>query len=270
MQVSKISELLVMQHDMPVMAVSGVVDSVFERNTGTNAHGDWAIQNIVIKDGKDKIKVKVTDREALPMTIRGLKIYLCCTNTNSGWQGLKVKEDTYKGKTNKILSCTSAAEISYPDGVVSSPAQQQPAQTQPAPQQQPPATTQQKQTTAAPQTKTADSAPPATQTIVDAPKPKTAEELAADHFAKEQKNVAAFRGEVGRVVNAFKLIIPGIEHLAKARADAGKALSPEQQSGMVMSAFIKLDRAGMVSSLPTGDIDKYLPKKEDPKSAAAQ
>lgn len=268
-----------MQHDMPVMAVSGVVDSVYERNSGTNNHGDWAIQNIWIKDGKDKIKVKITDREAIAPTLRGCKIYLCCTNTQSGWQGLKVKDDTYKNKTSKILSCTPSAEISFPDGGATLPGQQQPAPNQnPAPAQQQSAPQQHDQRSmhgsgqaSAPQTKTADSAPPATQATVDAPKQKTAEELAAEHFAKEQKTVREFRGEIGRAVNAFELIMMGVDHLAKKRADSGKAISPEQQSGIVMSIFIKQDRAGAVGALPTGPIEKYLPpKKEDTKSGAAQ
>lgn len=118
MTVTPIADALKMEHDQQVMAISGVVDSIFEWNEGQNTHGNWSLQNMFLKDGAgNKIKVKIKDRGALSTSLKGKKIYISCTNKNKkGWTGAKMKNDEYpKGKFSMVLYVTPSAEISLPD-----------------------------------------------------------------------------------------------------------------------------------------------------------
>lgn len=117
---------------------------------------------------------------------------------------------------------------------------------------QPPADTRQASAPAA-DTRRPESAP--------APK-KTAEEVAAEHLAKNQESVNMARKFANKKVNAFEIAFRAVDHLAKRRADAGRAITPEQFQGIVTSVFISMDRAGLSDTLPTGDLDKYLPAEQ--------
>jgi hypothetical protein len=118
---------------------------------------------------------------------------------------------------------------------------------------QPPASTRQ---AAAPTNQPNNPAPPAS---APAPK-KTREELEAEHLAKNQDAVNTARKFANKKVNAFEIAFLAVDHLAERRAKSGRAITPEQFQGIVTSIFISMDRAGLSDTLPTGDLDKYLPE----------
>lgn len=92
------------------------------------------------------------------------------------------------------------------------------------------------------------------------PKKKTPEELAAEHFAAQKESVTSALKFANRKINAFEIAMRAVDHLAERRAKAGRAITPEHFQGIVTSIFIAMDRAGQTDTLPTGDLDKYLPE----------
>lgn len=130
-----ISQLLQANSGFIPPCVRGIVTDVFDQTSGTNEHGDWKIQNIWIKEGESKIKVKVTDREALPKSLKGHGVVITCKEGDKGLTGMKVKEDNYRGKSSIILSVTPTATIEW-DGMGNGHAQA--PSTEPAPHTPPP------------------------------------------------------------------------------------------------------------------------------------
>jgi len=138
-----------------VPAVKGTIKQVFDQNKGTNSHGDWKLQNIVLTDSAGEIKVKIADRDPIPGNWKGKLVCIECNDGGKGMTGIKAKDDEYRGKVTRILSVTPTAHITLVDanGGQAQQTQQPPVQQQ----SQPPAQTQQ-----ASANQTAPANPPAT------------------------------------------------------------------------------------------------------------
>jgi hypothetical protein len=135
MRVVPLRDVLGLQSGETVPSVRGRITRVWDRKTGTNSTGDWAIQNLLLKDDSGaEIKVKVTDRDAIPGTWKGKLVYIACNEGKHGLTGIKAKDDDYGGKVNRILSVTPTAAIELADASQSTPPPEQ--QTQPPPPQQ--------------------------------------------------------------------------------------------------------------------------------------
>lgn len=94
-----------------IPSVRGKLTALYDRNSGTNDRGEWSIQNAELTDATGKIKLKITDRDALPKEWKGREVVLSCNDGNKGLTGLKADDDTYKGKTSKIIKVTPSAHI---------------------------------------------------------------------------------------------------------------------------------------------------------------
>lgn len=134
---------------------------------------------------------------------------------------------------------------------------------QPAPQQRTDVAPRSAPTTTQPPASTAASAPANTQkppASTPVPTAKTADQIAAEHFIAQKESVTAALKFANRKINAFEIAMRAVDHLAERRAKAGRAITPEHFQGIVTSIFIAMDRAGQTDTLPTGDLDKYLPE----------
>ncbi len=157
MRIVTIKEVLGLGSGEVVPAVKGTIKNVYDQNKGTNSHGDWKLQNLMLTDSTGEIKVKVADRDPIPANWKGRVVCIECNDGGKGLTGIKAKDDEYRGKVSRILSVTPTAHMTLvepgqaaqPAQQPAQPAQQQPqapqqaqaAQTQPAPQAaQPPAT----------------------------------------------------------------------------------------------------------------------------------
>lgn len=112
MRVVPIAQCYELQAGEIVPSVRGVLKEVWDRNSGQNAKGDWALQNLLLVDesGKD-IKVKLQDRDAVPKTWKGREVYIYCNDGGKGLTGIKAKDDEYRGKVSRILSVTPSAHV---------------------------------------------------------------------------------------------------------------------------------------------------------------
>lgn len=237
MRVIPLSEVLLMEPGEIVTATKGKLKSVFERNTGTNEHGDWSLQNLVITDGAAEIKVKVGDRDAIPQAWKGKLIYLNSINGEKGITGLKIKSDTYKGTTSKILSATPTAEIGLEDGSAA------PAT--------PPATPAAK----AP-------APPGSHPPASASAPQRPAAPAPGSDADYRAEVIKTRAFLGKQINRLGMCVDAALVLAtRANEKHGLSFDSDHIEKFAVHLSIACERAGIGEGLPSGPMDKFLPPK---------
>lgn len=112
---STIAEIVAQQDDTLVMLCRGTITNIYPPSEGDNEHGHWSIQNIVIKDATGTIKVKLKNRETLTKADKGKLLEIAAFHSDKhGWVGAKAQDDTYNGKTSRIIYLTAAAELSFP------------------------------------------------------------------------------------------------------------------------------------------------------------
>ncbi len=117
--VKSIAQVAALDPGELVSACKGKVKGVFTCHTGKIKQGartgeDFSIQNIILQDLTDpavEITCKFDGREAVPATWRGKVLNLVAHAGTKGLSGLKIAEDTYKGKTTKVLKVTASAEV---------------------------------------------------------------------------------------------------------------------------------------------------------------
>lgn len=112
MRVTPIKEIADLEPDEKVMAVHARVKTIYAYSAGTNNHGDWSIQNIIVADRSGEIKVKIKDHEEIPKSWKGRDVLIECTKHDKhGWIGVKAVDDTYKNKTSRILSVSRTGDV---------------------------------------------------------------------------------------------------------------------------------------------------------------
>jgi Tfp pilus tip-associated adhesin PilY1 len=134
MRIVPISEVFGLGSGETVPAVKGTVASVFDQNKGTNAHGDWKLQNIIVRDGTGEIKVKLADRDPIPGNWRGRVV---CIECNDGGKGLTASRPrtTIPRQGQSDSERTGSAHLTLVDQATGTQqAAQTPPQTNQAPQ----------------------------------------------------------------------------------------------------------------------------------------
>ena len=131
MRIVPIKEIFGLESGETVPAVKGTIKNVYDQSKGTNAHGDWKLQNIVVADGTGEIKVKLADRDPIPLAWKGKQALIECNDGGKGLTGIKAKDDDYRGKVSRILSVTASAHVNLVDGQAGPPVQQAPPALQP-------------------------------------------------------------------------------------------------------------------------------------------
>lgn len=99
-----------------IPSIKGRLSEVWPRKSGTNANGEWSIQNLTIKDDGGELKLMVTGRDEIPKTHKGRLVYLSCKEGDKGMTGLKVEDEEYRGKTTRKLKVTPSASVDFLDG----------------------------------------------------------------------------------------------------------------------------------------------------------
>jgi hypothetical protein len=103
----------------------GKIKKVWKRRGGTNEHGEWTLQTIVITDGTNDIDLSFNNRDEVPASDVGKMIYVQATRGDRGLQGTKRKDYTPNGKpTQAQVSVTAAADVSF-EGAAQAQAQTQ-------------------------------------------------------------------------------------------------------------------------------------------------
>jgi hypothetical protein len=107
-----ITELLQQPAGETIAAVHGTLTQLYEVHTGEGQYGRWTLQNGVLSDGHDTIKICFANREPVDERWRGQEIVISATeNKKGGLAGLKLEKEDYAGKRRLVLRVTAAAEI---------------------------------------------------------------------------------------------------------------------------------------------------------------
>jgi hypothetical protein len=197
-----------------VLAFKGRIKAVYQQTTGTNDHGDYKIQNILVEDGKNELKVKLDGRDAIPKTAVGQTFYAVATKSEKhGWVGTKFGSETYKGKTTPVLKVTQSAELQIGgEATTDAPAESRSA----APTEAPPRS----------------DAAPAKQ--------------------KPKDPTVALKLRIAQLMNAEHAITDAADILQQAYVDRhGEEMPLEIYVGIQGRFFIQLVREGLIDAMPS-------------------
>jgi hypothetical protein len=233
-------EVKELEDGLAVTAFKGKVKKIFKRSKGTNEHGDWSLQGIVLVDpAGDEIEGKLKDREELPAKFLNQQVCIVAHKGDKGWVGMKAKDNTFNDKTARVLWITGAAEI-VKGGEL--PAED------------------------ASSGESSDTDLDATSSSQqDEPTTRTAPKSTADPV-REAKVAALKRA------NLMAVSLRATDSMLQIYNDSGKVnVTPELHQACTMSIFISMDRAGLSNDLPVtpvyppkpdGDLEPENPKKK--------
>ena len=211
--------------------VRGTLATLYESKAGTSEHGDWSFQNGAITDGNVTIPVQFKDRDAIPQSLRGKVIEIQAKSTDKhGLTGLKIFDDTYKGKTTRKLRVTQTADVRVVDAFDDPEERVDHQQQAVAQESQQPTTTHQ----------LADQQQPA-----DKPKKETPEETQA-----KELNQAKFT--LVQVANLHVLCRMAVikQEVPIIKSLTGTDMSEGEIQSATSSLFIKMDKLGMHNKMP--------------------
>lgn len=103
-----------------IMEVQGKITKLFNAKKGTNANGEWEIQNGEFTDfAGDTIPLTLSNCSQ-PLTARGKTVTIRSVKTKSfGWQGVKIEDrswidkDTQEPHEQRSLKLTGTAEVDF-------------------------------------------------------------------------------------------------------------------------------------------------------------
>lgn len=96
-----------------VTAFKGKVVKVTKRFAGVKDGKPWSFQHATVKDGSGNT-IKVTFKgcaEIIANNWEGKELNLLAHKGDKGWSGVYAKDDTYEGKTSRILQITKSAAV---------------------------------------------------------------------------------------------------------------------------------------------------------------
>jgi hypothetical protein len=247
-QVTSIKQVFDLEAGTKLDAVSGILDSSYEQNSGNN-RGGWTLQNVLLRDPDDrkcKIKVKFKNLDEVPKTATGRRLYIEAGHGKKGLEGVEIVMDEYpKGTFTKILIVKPPATFSFETSAADAGSGSLPGEGAPSASQ---------------------SAPPASQPQKP-PAPVRREEAARMQHQAWVEGVRKARHAAAQAASAYWIAILAGDFVASRYKDKfGEAMIAEQYRAMVSSIFIKLDKNGHVEELPY-DISEFIQeKKNDPAS----
>lgn len=252
MRIIPLADALKMEDGEKVTAVCVKVDAIWDRKTGTNANGEWSLQNVTVQDPKNPkitMKVKFGNVDPIPKVWKGKQIMIACTKSDKhGLVGVVVKDDSYTDKSGnevnqKILSVTKAAEYGPAEQLGTGGGSQASEPENGGGDDQPAGD--------------GDDTPPPAPAKKDPPPNQAGRGFPAiKALAKEKANLYLIALEaVGYVSECNKI-------------KTGKELTLEQQQTATASIYISLERSGGADVVPTTDFREVFTKAKQAEEEA--
>lgn len=123
-QLATTSQIPTMMDGQVINGIRGTLTRIYERKAGTNSTGDWSIQNGEVTDDTGSIPITIHGKPEIAQGMKGRQVTFMSVQTQNGVHGVKVFDDTYKGKTTRKLKITGSCDIQAKDFAQA----QQPAQ----------------------------------------------------------------------------------------------------------------------------------------------
>lgn len=115
MKVTPLNEISQLEDGELVMRVEGEITRVFDRKSGTKNDKEWSIQNLILKDDSGEIRVGAWNHDDLS-SLSGKKVSITAHKSDKGFSGVYCELNDYKGKQSKQLRLTYTAKIERLDG----------------------------------------------------------------------------------------------------------------------------------------------------------
>lgn len=243
MRTVTIADVFNLDHGETIPSIKGRIAEINRLNKGTNDKGEWSIQNITLTDPSGAVKVKLLNRDELPMNWKGRTVYMFCHEGDKGMTGLKAKDDDYRGKVTRIVSVTPTAHIeeadsqneqSHPDP---DPAATSRMQRNEPPRQNPPPTPQQ---------------PNQRQTTPPAPS-QPAQPPPQNGHATNGNGIGDVKKHLNRMANLYICCLEAgqyVKHQWKQGHEVD--MSDDQFQACVSSMFIQASRENLYNAMPIG------------------
>jgi hypothetical protein len=111
MRLVSLSEIPALEDGEPIPSVAGKIRQVYQRYSGTNARGDWALQDFVLSDGENEVVCKVGNMDDFS-DMQGRDVVIECTKSDKhGLIGVKKFVDNYEGKIQHKIKLTGSCRI---------------------------------------------------------------------------------------------------------------------------------------------------------------
>lgn len=114
MRVLTLAEIQKLEPGETIPSFNAQIKEVKPYNQGTHAeYGPWTIQNLTVMDESGIVPVKIKNHHEFGQDWRNCHAYFESgkSQKDGGLTGIKWKEDTYKGKTTRLIEVTASATI---------------------------------------------------------------------------------------------------------------------------------------------------------------
>tara|TARA_R110000796_G_C14571530_1_gene435809 strand:- start:43358 stop:44173 length:816 start_codon:yes stop_codon:yes gene_type:complete len=240
----------------------GTVVSCYERKSGTNAKGEWSIQNAILRDASGesiKLMLNGLPEQTWP---DGAAIELGTWEGPKGHSGLYAEDDTYNNETKRIMRATKTCAIN------SAMPQEAAENGQGYPEQD--GAPQHQQQAPDHDTRNLDNMPD--QAWGDEPsaadqqqataQPPAPQQAPAQHQAPPKKKTATSdfkqaRKTIVQIANLHLTCAIAAQRMEAPTycAATGHEMTPEQLQSATASIFIKAERSGLVNDMPTSPLN---------------
>jgi hypothetical protein len=230
-----LKEIATKKNGETLMVVKGKVTALFAQKSGTKSDGgEWKRQDMTLTDASGKVNVKLWDREPFGQDRIGHEVMFSSTKNKHGWTGVKVKANDFGGKTTNEVSVTGSAFIGWDDD--EQPAAETPEESGPEEEAPAPAP-KAKAKPLTPESFIGDNVP-----YDCSPKPSKTEPWPASR----ENQLDDVRAEMEAFNRTYWLCYMAGDEFVTKLAAKGKEMSVEHFQAMVSTAFIHLQKKGMV------------------------
>lgn len=100
------------------------IKEIKKRYTGTNEHGEWSIQSLVVMDPTGICQVKVGNHQEFGQyLVHKYAVFECTKNKrDDSLQGIKWKEDNYKDRKSNVIEVTASGLVLFEEFSPTQPA----------------------------------------------------------------------------------------------------------------------------------------------------
>lgn len=233
--VASVQHVLAMASDTPVGHFRGTIKSMSKYYPGKGGDKE-SFQMLTLTDRAGmEIKARFGNRDEVQASWVNQPVIISSVHGRNGWTGLKAKDNTYQGRTERILWVTRSADFGLDDG--QEPGEPAAERTQQAP---PPA----RQQAPAPQE------PPAQyQQPPQAPNPATGHSGPTTGLSGDLVKALKFAQQAENwLLVCLKRTISADQHCQDLH---GHGFSPDHFQAICQTFFIEGGRNGMVHNMPT-------------------
>jgi len=91
--------------------VEGTLQAVYETKRGTNAKGPWRIQNVILAQGDDSMRVTIFSGPNVDKSMEGEEVAIMCSEVKGGLSGVTADDNDYNGEVTRQIRIDRTGQI---------------------------------------------------------------------------------------------------------------------------------------------------------------